>query len=55
MSRAQARSALEPWLAKADRVLAEARSTSLSPLMAPGPWEQRSTEQGATLSELQRN
>lgn len=47
-----ARPALDAWLAKAERVLAEARNAALSPSMAPGPWDEHRAEEDMTLAEL---
>ena len=43
---------LDGWLAKAKRVLAEARDDALSPSTAPGPWDAHRTERATTLAEL---
>ena len=52
MTTRPARPALDAWLAKADRVLSEARDDALSPSIAAGPWDEHRTEQGTTLAEL---
>ena len=52
MTTRPARPALDAWLAKADRVLSEARDDALSPSIATGPWDEHRTEQGTTLAEL---
>lgn len=52
MASKPSRPALDAWLAEADRVLAEARSASLSPSTYPAPWNPHRTEQDMTLGEL---
>jgi hypothetical protein len=47
------RPALDAWLATADRVLADAHNASLSPSLAPGPWDDHRTEQPTTLAEFE--
>jgi len=53
MTTRPARPALDAWLAKADRVLSEARDDALSPSIAAGPWDEHRTEQATTLAELE--
>lgn len=55
MATRPARPALDAWLAKAERVLAEARNDALSPSIATGPWDDHRTEQDTTLAELEAN
>jgi hypothetical protein len=47
-----ARPALGAWLAKAERVLAEARDYAIAASSAPGPWEEHSSGQATALAEL---
>jgi hypothetical protein len=49
------RAALDAWLSKADRVLGEARSASLSPSTVPYPWDDHRSAQRTTLAELARH
>jgi hypothetical protein len=53
MTTRPARPALDAWLAKADRVLSEARDDALSPSIATGPWDEHRTERATTLAELE--
>jgi len=52
MTTRPARPALDAWLAKAERVLSEARDDALSPSTASGPWDEHRTERATTLAEL---